>query len=151
MERAQSVLVSQATAERLGMNQSDLECLDGLNVAGPIAAGRLAELTGLTTGAVTDLVDRLEAAGYGRRERDPGDRRRVIVRPLPTAIARIEPLFAPMAREMAELCERYSDEELTLLLDFFARAGQVALGHVARLRQGAASAGERRADAPAAR
>ena len=133
---AQSVLVSQATADRLGMSQTDLECLDVLGLHGPITAGRLAELTGLTTGAVTGLVDRLEAAGYVRRERDPGDRRRVIVRPLPEAIERIGPLYAPMAREMAELCDRYGDDELKLLVDFFDRAGRVALAHVARLREG---------------
>lgn len=145
---AQSVLVSQATAERLGMSQTDLECLDVLNVNGPITAGRLAALTGLTTGAVTGLVDRLEAAGFVRREPDPGDRRRVIVRPLPEANERIGPLYAPMAREMAELSARYGDEELRLLLDFFERAGRVALAHVARLRQGeaptAASGGDGR-------
>lgn len=145
----QSVLVSEATAERLGMNQSDLECLDVLHVEGPITAGRLADLTGLTTGAVTGLVDRLEAAGYVRRERDPGDRRRVIVRPLPEAVASIEPLYAPMEREMAALCARYSDEELALLLGFFDRAGAVARAHVARLRGGAPPVAARRSDGPA--
>ncbi len=148
---AQSVLVSQVTAEQLGMNRTDLECLDILNVTGPITAGRLAELTGLTTGAVTGLVDRLETAGYVQRERDPSDRRRVIVRLVPEATERIGLLFAPMAREMAELCGRYSDEELRLLLDFFDRAGNVARAHVARLRQGAAPVGEPQHGGAAAR
>src|SRR5919109_4685045 len=74
----QSVLFSHAVAERVGMHPTDLECLGFLADEGPLPAGRLAELTGLTTGAVTRMVDRLERAGYVRREADPRDRRRVI-------------------------------------------------------------------------
>src|SRR5918997_2875361 len=80
---AEVVLFNQAVADRLGMNPTDLQCLNMLLEAGPVAAGRLAEETGLTTGAVTGVIDRLERAGYAWRERDPKDKRRVAVHPPP--------------------------------------------------------------------
>src|SRR5579884_4289361 len=73
----------QAVADRLRMNATDLLCLGILEWTGPVAAGRLADLTGLTSGAITGILDRLEQAGLVRRERDTRDRRRVIVQPLP--------------------------------------------------------------------
>ena len=79
---AQSVLFSQAVADRVGISPTDLETLDILVRSGPMTAGRLAELTGLTTGAITGLVDRLERRGYAHREPHPTDRRSVIVQPL---------------------------------------------------------------------
>jgi DNA-binding transcriptional ArsR family regulator len=79
---ARMVMFHQAIAERLGLNATDHKALDLLGRAGPITAGELAELTGLTTGAITGIIDRLEKAGFVRRENDPKDRRRVIIRPL---------------------------------------------------------------------
>src|SRR5260221_13536695 len=78
----QGVLYSQAVAGRLGMNSTDLECLDHIS-RGPVTAGRLAELTGLTTGAITGVIDRLERARLARRERDPCDPPKTPVRMLP--------------------------------------------------------------------
>jgi DNA-binding MarR family transcriptional regulator len=80
---AEVVLFNQAIADRLGINPTDLQCFNMLQETGPVAAGRLAEETGLTTGAVTGVIDRLERAGYAWRERDPNDKRRVILHPLP--------------------------------------------------------------------
>jgi DNA-binding MarR family transcriptional regulator len=131
---AQSVLLSQAAAERLGMNSTDMECLDLLNLHGPVPAGRLAELTDLTTGAITGVIDRLERAGYARRERDPHDRRKVIVRPVLERQAEAAPIFEPLARAMAELFARYSDDELALILDFAGRANAITMEQIARLR-----------------
>src|SRR5574342_463312 len=74
----QGVLYSQAVAERLRINSTDLECLDHIS-RGPVTAGRLAELTGLTTGAITGVIDRLERIGLVRREHDPDDRRKPLV------------------------------------------------------------------------
>src|ERR1043165_7694421 len=71
---AQSILFSQAVADRLKLNSSDLECLDIVMLRGPVTAGELAQATGLTTGAITGLIDRLERAGYVRRARDAEDR-----------------------------------------------------------------------------
>ncbi len=121
-----TVMLSQAVAGRLGLSPTDLETMEILS-AGPVTAGRLAELTGLTTGAITGVVDRLERAGYVRRERDADDRRRVIVRLLPERARRLERMFEPVARAMADLHGRYSDAELALFLDYVRRAN--AIGH----------------------
>jgi len=133
---AQSVLFSQAVAARLGMSSTDIESLDLLRLHGPMPAGRLAELTGLTTGAITGLVDRLERAGYVRRAPDPDDRRRVIVEPIAERVADAAPIYEPMAQAFQELCARYGDDELALVLDFLIRASTVASEQITRLRQG---------------
>ena len=73
----------QAVADAIGINRTDLRCLDVIQREWPVAAGRLAEQTGLTTGAITTVLDRLERAGYARRVRDPSDRRRVLVEVTP--------------------------------------------------------------------
>ena len=144
---AEVVLFNQAVADRLGMNPTDLQCLNVLGETGPVTAGRLAELTGLTTGAITGVVDRLERAGYARREADPDDRRRVIVVPLLDQAAReIGPLYDAMGRAFAELCARYSDEELALILDFITRTHPVNQEQTARLRAAAPARRPRRAE-----
>jgi DNA-binding MarR family transcriptional regulator len=131
---AQSVMLSQAAADRLGRASSDIECYDLLSLHGPMTAGRLAELTGLTTGAITGVIDRLERAGYARRERDPNDRRRVIVQPLLERQAEAAPIFGPMAAATEALLARYSDDELALILDFWQRANEMTQEQIARIR-----------------
>jgi DNA-binding MarR family transcriptional regulator len=132
---ALSVLFSQAVADRAGMNPTDLESLDILARHGPMTAGRLAELTGLTTGAITGLVDRLEGRGYARREPHPTDRRSVIVRPLIENAERdLAPSYAAMSRAMDELVTRYSDEELAVIADFMTRAAAVTAEQIAEVR-----------------
>jgi DNA-binding MarR family transcriptional regulator len=132
---AQTVLFSQAVADHVGLSATDLEALDLLVRHGPITAGRLAELTGLTTGAVTGLVDRLERRGFARREPHPSDRRSVVVRPqADVALPEIEPCYAPMTQAMAELYGRFSDDELAAIADFVARAAVITSEQVARLR-----------------
>ena len=64
-------LMSQAAADRIGINSTDLNCLNILSFRGQMTAGELARETGLTTASITGVVDRLEEAGYVRRERDP--------------------------------------------------------------------------------
>jgi DNA-binding MarR family transcriptional regulator len=140
---ARSVLVSHLAAERTGLHETDLESLDILALTGPILAGRLAELTGLTTGAVTALIDRLEAAGCVRREPDPADRRRVIVRPLPwpeSLMTAVAPLYAALESGFGELCARYSDKELAFILDFLRAGNAVGAAAIAQARQMPATA-----------
>src|SRR6201981_4190067 len=79
---AQGTIFAAAVAERAGISSSDMDCMDFLNVEGRMTAGRLAELTGLTTGAITGVVDRMEKAGLVRRERDAEDRRKVFIAPV---------------------------------------------------------------------
>jgi DNA-binding MarR family transcriptional regulator len=133
---AQSVLFSQAVADRVGMNPTDLESLDMLARHGPMTAGRLAEMTGLTTGAITGLVDRLERHGYARREPHPTDRRSVIVRPLIENAERdLGPAYVTMGEVMNDLMSRYDDEDLATILDFMTRAATITAEQIARLRR----------------
>jgi DNA-binding MarR family transcriptional regulator len=130
----QGVLYSQAVAHRLGMNSTDLECLDYILSRGPVTAGTLADMTGLTTGAITGVIDRLERAGLARREQDANDRRKVLVRALPAVQKRIAPLFEPMQRAAMAALSSYRDDELALLLDFLRRARSASLAAMAELR-----------------
>jgi DNA-binding MarR family transcriptional regulator len=131
---ARSVLFSHLAAERAGLHLTDLEALDILALTGPIPAGRLAELTGLTTGATTALIDRLEAAGFVGRAPDSADRRRVIVQPLPwprPMAEAVAPLYAAMASGFVELCARYDEQELAFILNFLRGANAVGAETIA--------------------
>jgi DNA-binding MarR family transcriptional regulator len=135
---AQSVLFSQAVADRVGMNSTDLESLDILARHGPMTAGRLAELTGLTTGAITGLIDRLERRGYARREPHPTDRRSVIVKPLTENAERdLGPAYTAMSTAMDALMSRYDDEDLAVILDFMIRAAAITAEQIAGVRRDA--------------
>jgi len=124
---ALGVIFGQAVASRVGITSSDLECLDFLNLEGRVTAGRLAELTGLTTGAITGVVDRLEKAGLVRRERDETDRRKVYVTVIPEAGAAIGRYYEPMQRAILMDWESYTDTELKLLLRFMTQGYRTML------------------------
>ena len=115
---AQGVLFGQTVANVAGISGSDLECLDFLNLEGRVTAGRLAEVTGLTTGAITGVVDRLEKAGLVRRERDETDRRKVFISIVPENVARIGKYYEHLQRTMQGVFDGYTDAELRLLLRF---------------------------------
>jgi DNA-binding MarR family transcriptional regulator len=130
-----TVLFHHGVAERLGLNPSDLKCLDLVCGGEPMTAGQLAELAGLTTGAITGVLDRLEKAGYARRERDPNDRRRIFIQPIYERLDReVAPLFAPLAEATIELCSHYTEEELALILDFLRRTQPLMQQQIERLR-----------------
>lgn len=132
------VLFHQAVAERAGLSATDVKCLDVLDRMGPLTAGQLAELVGLTGGAITAMVDRLEASGYVQRERDPTDRRRVFIKAAQdqertTALVRFyEPLQQAMREEFAE---RYSPEVLAMIEDFLQRTIQILHQQTQKLSQ----------------
>src|SRR6478609_1036968 len=109
---AQGVLFGQAVANVAGISGSDLECLDFLNLEGRVTAGRLAEVTGLTTGAITGVVDRLEKTGFVRRERDETDRRKVFIATVPENVAKIGRFYEHMQRAILKDWDGYSDAEL---------------------------------------
>ena len=128
-------LMGQAAADRIGINNTDLNCLNILSFSGHMTAGELAKATGLTTASITGVIDRLEEAGFVRRERDPNDRRRVVVRlSLDKAVSDVASVFAPMLRDWREMATRYSDDELRLIVDFYGRVEQVFRKHLLRLR-----------------
>src|ERR1700755_1415060 len=115
---ALGVIFGQTVADYVGISSFDLECLDFLNLEPRVTAGRLAELTGLTTGAITGVVDRLEKAGLVRRERDDTDRRKVFIAVVPENVAKIGRFYVPMQQAMHKLWSTYSEAELRLLLRF---------------------------------
>jgi DNA-binding MarR family transcriptional regulator len=132
-----TVLFHQAIADRLGMHVTDHRCLDILVRTGPITAGDLAQRTGLTTGAITGVIDRLEKAGFVRRAKDPDDRRRVVIEPFPERIEReIAPLFKSLAPAMADLCAQYGARDLAVIRDFIAGVQQVVYEQMRKLREG---------------
>src|SRR5262245_18895749 len=130
-------LITQATAERIGINGTDLNCLNILSFRGQMTAGELARATGLTTASITGVVDRLEEAGYVTRERDPHDRRRVVVQlVLERAIRDAASVFLPMIQDWQKVAAHYRDDELRLIVDFYGRMEEVFRKHLARLRGG---------------
>jgi DNA-binding MarR family transcriptional regulator len=132
---AQSVLMSDAVAKLVGLNSTDLECLDMLGLAGATTAGRLASATGLTTGAMTAVIDRLERAGFARRVRDAEDRRCVLVEARPEKLRRIEMLYVPIANAVARLNEEYGDRQLAVIVDYLSRAVTLAAEHLVWLQK----------------
>jgi DNA-binding MarR family transcriptional regulator len=115
----EGVMFHQALAGELGLHITDHKCLHLIFRFGAIPAGRLADLTGLTTGAVTGIIDRLEEAGYVRRTNDPKDRRRTIVEPTKNRKLerKIEAVFTPLHEGVHKLLSSHSDSELAFLLD----------------------------------
>src|SRR5205823_3080299 len=107
-EQTQNAFLSNAIAERLDVTSNELEVLGTLEVRGPLSAGDIAQRTGLTSGAVTRLIDRLEQRGSVRRRADPSDRRRVLVEMTPAALKTCEPFYGPIAREGTALLGRLS-------------------------------------------
>jgi DNA-binding MarR family transcriptional regulator len=115
-------LLDDAACKAMGINRTDGRCMDIIDREGPVTAGRLAQASGLTTAAVTAVVDRLVKAGYARRLDDPNDRRRVLVELTPLARERAGVIWGPFAAFRSELA-KYTVAELELLRDF-ARIGR---------------------------
>ena len=112
-------------AKKLKLSRTDMRCLDLIGRLGPMTAGRLAEESGLTTGAVTFLLDRLEAAGMVKRRRDTDDRRRVWVEFVPGGPAAAAAPQQPIVEEMKQVTQRFKAEELAIVRDFMREAKEV--------------------------
>lgn len=130
------IVLHQVVADRLGLGATDHKCLElaAREDGQPVTAGYLAEKTGLTTGAVTGVLDRLERAGFVRREKHPEDRRQVMVRVLPDRIGEIQALLLPYQRALHRLYGRYDERELEVITDFMRRLLEVTDEHIERLR-----------------
>lgn len=124
-----------ATGKLLGLSASERKCMDTLRVLGPVTAGTIAEHTGLTTGAVTGLVDRLEKAGYAKRSRDPHDRRKVLVELVPNeqVNALTAAVFIPFGADMTELAARYNAAELQAINDWIRRTTEILVTNTRRI------------------
>ncbi|MFV0134396.1 MarR family winged helix-turn-helix transcriptional regulator [Streptomyces sp. HMX87] len=135
---ASYALFNQAAADRLGLHPTDLQCLNLLMLEGrSVTTGRVAELTGLTTGSATRLVDRLERAGYVVRERDAADRRRVLVATVPERIAEFRRTWERLGDGWVTLFDDLDEAQLTLLIDHLRRTTEFSVTQVERLRGGA--------------
>ncbi len=123
-------------AERLGVNRTDLHCLNIIENSGGLTAGELADEAGLTTGAVTGVIDRLERAGYARRVSDPADRRRVKLEVTPKFYSRANKIWGPMAADWeSRLSRRFTAEELELVTEFLRATNELSRRHLERLRK----------------
>jgi DNA-binding MarR family transcriptional regulator len=122
----------EAIAGRLGLTVADHKVFDLVCGSGSLTAGQLAEVTNLTSGAVTGLVDRLEKAGVVQRQRDPEDRRRVIIQPNPDVPA-LTAISDSLALALTELCSQYSDQELAVIADFTERLVAALQSETAKL------------------
>jgi DNA-binding MarR family transcriptional regulator len=120
--------------EKLGINRTDLRCLNIVDNQGPMTAGRLAELSGLTTAAVTSVLDRLERAGYARRVRDQEDRRQVMVEVTPLLAERATPIWGPLGEEARSALMRLPAEGLQALIDFYRLGIELNERHIERVR-----------------
>lgn len=131
-----AVLLLQAVTQRSGMNLTDLQCINILTSTDPIPAGQLAEMMGLTTGAVTGVINRMERMGYARREKDPEDGRRVVIRPVTEELERAgADVFGSYERRgLDALVSEYDDRDLTVVLDFMRRSNDMTDEEIARIR-----------------
>jgi DNA-binding MarR family transcriptional regulator len=127
-------LIGQATASRLGINQTDLICLDLLVRQGPLSAGQVAAALGLTTAAISAMASRLEAGGYAARQMDPNDRRRVLIHASPSGAHQAFSLFDDLYNAAAEMFSRYEQRDLQMLLDLLRTYRQLVTEHTANLR-----------------
>jgi DNA-binding MarR family transcriptional regulator len=130
-----SEAVDELACELLGVNRTDGRCLDILERDERLSAGKLAAASGLTTGATTAVIDRLERCGYVRRVADPGDRRRVLLELTPKARQAVWEVYGPLAKASEPLAARYSDDELEMVLEFQRLGRALQERHADRLRQ----------------
>jgi DNA-binding MarR family transcriptional regulator len=117
---ADVVLFNQSVAQQLGLGSSDAQFLTLLQVHGPMTPGQFAAITGLSTGTVTGVLDRLERGGFVHRTRDPGDRRKVIVvRDEQAIAARATPAYEAPGRHLQAVLQKRSAAELRVIAKFF--------------------------------
>ncbi len=144
--------VDEVICELLGVNRSEARALDLLEQAGRLTAGQLALQSGLSTGAITGLIDRLERSGLARRVQDSADRRRVLVEMTEKAKQLSWELMGePMTRYASETLNHYNERELELLLDFTRRGREIQERHAEWLRDRLAAATDRGRPRPASR
>jgi MarR family transcriptional regulator, organic hydroperoxide resistance regulator len=129
--------LSQRAADALGLHPTDMQFVNLLDLLGPMTPGALAQWSGLSSGGVTVVLDRLEAAGYVRRGPNPEDRRSVLIHLQPTQQKRVDANYKGVQEQFAKLTERFSEAELEVILRFFtaSSAGRPPLWHGRRTKK----------------
>jgi MarR family transcriptional regulator, organic hydroperoxide resistance regulator len=118
---AGSILYNQQIADRVGLRLSDMQCINALELMGPSTPGELARFTGLTTGGVTVMLDRLEKGGYLKREPNPRDRRSVLVRLNPTKAKKVRAFYGEVNERMAALLDETPERELRSVVNLLSK------------------------------
>lgn len=132
---ASYVLFNQAVADHLGLHPTDLQCLSLLTAEPrPLTVKQIADMTGLTTGSATRLVDRLERDGYVLREPDAEDRRRVLVSPVPERVARVTAVWDDLGEGWQALLDTHTEDELAVITEHMRKAEQLSHTQIERLR-----------------
>ena len=134
------VLFHHAVAEHLGLGPTDHKCLDLLRDRGPMAGSDLSAITGLTSGAITGVVARLERAGHLRREADPDDGRRQILH-LARERSNIQQVIDPLREDVAAMLERFDGHQLAAIGAFLAGSADLVYRHALLLRTNALAPG----------
>ena len=129
-----AVLFHHAVAECLGLGPTDHKCLDLLRERGAMSGSELVAITGLTSGAITGVVTRLERAGYLRRKSDPHDGRKQILSPALERVQNLHDLFGPIRKDVAALLDAFGTHQLTAVAEFLARSTDISYRHAALLR-----------------
>jgi len=127
-------LFDAAVADAAGLNRTNWRCLDLLYTRGPMTAGQLAQAANLTTGAVTAVVDQLEAAGYVRRVRDTVDRRRVIIEARPDLEQRAAPVYGPLIADSERDLQSFTSDQLRTVAAFVRLNRRLLANHTTRIR-----------------
>jgi DNA-binding MarR family transcriptional regulator len=122
---AGAVLFNQVPADRAGLHLTDIQCINLLDLLGPVTPGRLAESTGLTTGGATVMLDRLERAGYVKREPHPKDRRSLLVRVNPRKLRKIDALYGKIDERFEAVHPETPEAELRSVANFFSRMNAI--------------------------
>jgi len=128
--------MDEAVAVSLGINRTDLRCLDELLRIGEGGPASLARLLGLTSGSMTAVLDRLEQVGYITRSPDPADRRKLVVRPTPAVLTVTTRLYWPLAEEGARAMSEFSPEQLQVILRYLEVSLTLLRTHTQRVRSG---------------
>lgn len=132
-----TVLHTNAVADKIGLSATEFESMDLIRQYQPMSAGKLAVSCGLTTGAITGIIDRLERAGFVRRSSDPKDRRRVLLEPIkdPEKSKKIYALYRPMSEAFEEIAGQCTPEELRFLISIHDKMNQATEKIIATMRQ----------------
>jgi DNA-binding MarR family transcriptional regulator len=131
----QTVFLHQAIAQSFGLNATDTKCIDLIltSPSGLVTAGWLADVSGLTTGAITHILDRLEKRAFVERVRDTADRRKVFIRVRPESLEPLTPKYEAIGKAYIDLAKQYPNKELQLMCDYFEKTCEISERELAKM------------------